>query len=527
VTLSLPRSKAAPRLRLKRWINLCCATGGHGLGAAMVAVALASVSGCMVGPDFQRPSPPAARGYTRQPLPEQTASAAIAGGESQRLVDDLDIPGQWWTLFHAPALNALILASLKASPNLEAAQAALRQAQENVYAQEGFYYPDVQASLTPSRQKNATGTVAPTLATGVPLYSLYTPQVSVSYALDVWGGNRRQVESLQAQADALRFQVEATYLTLTSTIVAAAIQEASLRAQIAATQEIISIEREQLELLRTQYRLGAIAMADVVAQDALLAQTEATLPALQKQLSQQRDQLAALAGRLPSEEPDENFQLSELQLPQELPLSLPAKLVLQRPDVRSAEEQLHAASALVGVAIANELPQFTISAGAGSTATQITQLFTSGTGFWNIAANLAQPLFDGGTLHHRKRAADASFEQAAAQYRGTVISACQNVADVLHALYYDAIALAASLRAQSAASTGLHIARRATELGSASYLSLLNAEQTYQQALVAVAQARANRFADTAALFQALGGGWWNRDDAVAKQARTPTGDQD
>ena len=483
--------------------------------------------GCTVGPDFQRPSPPDVRGYSRDALPAQTVSANVAGGEAQHLVEGLDIPGQWWMLLHSPALNALIERSLKANPSVEAAQAALRQAQENVYAQEGLYYPTVQASLSPSRQQNATGTLSPTLTSGVPLYSLFTPQVSVAYALDAWGGNRRQVESLRAQADASRFQLEATYLTLSANVVAAAVQEASLRAQIAATEQIIRIEGEQLELLRTQYRLGAIAMADVIAQDALLAQTEVTLPALQKQLAQQRDLLAALAGRLPSDEPAETFDLAALQLPQELPLSLPAKLVEQRPDVRSAEALLHAASAQVGVAIANQLPQITISAGAGSSATQVSQLFTAGTGFWSIAGTLAQPLFDGGTLLHRKRAADATLEQAAAQYRGTVVTACQNVADVLHALYYDAAALAAGLRAEREAAASLDIARRATELGATSYLQLLTAEQAYQQALITLAQARANRFADTAALFQALGGGWWNRAEVVADQPRTTTSHQD
>ena len=494
--------------------------------AAFVALTVALIGGCAVGPDFQRPSPPDTAAYAREPLPSQTASADIAGGEAQRMLQGLDIPGQWWTLFHSPALNSLIELSLKSNPNLEAAQAALRQAQENVYAQQGFFFPDVEASFAPSRQKNATGTIAPTLSSGAPLFSLYTPQVSVSYTLDVWGGNRRQVESLQAQADALRFQLDATYLTLTSNVVAAAIQEASLRAQIGATETVIRIEGEQLGLFRAQYTLGAIAMADVVAQEAALAQAEATLPGLLKQLAQQRDLISALAGRVPSAEPDETFELAAIDLPQELPLSLPSRLVEQRPDVRSAEEQLHAASAQVGVAIANELPQITISASIGSSATQMSQLFTSGTGFWSVAGNLLQPLFDGGTLFHRKRAADAALEQAAAQYRSTVITAFQNVADVLHALYFDAAALDASLRAERAAATSLDIGRQALQLGSISYLALLNAEQTYQQTVIALAQAQANRYADTAALFQALGGGWWNQGDASSARAENASGNQ-
>jgi len=522
----LPYAVTHQARRVRRRERLRVGSLGRDLGATAIAAAIVLVAGCAVGPDYQRPSPPDASGYTREPLPAQTASAAMAGGEAQRLIQDRDIPGQWWTLFRSPPLNALIEQALKANPSLEAAQAALRQAQENVYAQEGFFYPNVQASFSPSRQKNATATLAPTLTSGEPLFSLYTPQVTVSYTLDVWGGNRRQVESLQAQADALRFQLEATYLTLTSNVVATAIQEASLRAQIAATNSVIRIEQEQLDLLRAQYALGAIAMADVVAQEATLGQTEATLPPLQKQLAQQRDLLSALLGRVPSAEPDEKFELAALELPQDLPLSLPSRLVEQRPDVRSAEEQLHAASALVGVAMANQLPQITISAGGGSSATQMSQLFTSGTGFWSVAANLLQPLFDGGTLLHRERAADAALQQAAAQYRSTVITAFQNVADVLHALYFDAAALDASLRAERAAATSLDIGRQALQLGSISYLALLNAEQTYQQAVIALAQARANRYADTAALFQALGGGWWNQADAASARAETSSSNQ-
>jgi NodT family efflux transporter outer membrane factor (OMF) lipoprotein len=501
------------------------AAAGRWLAGCINAAALALSAGCAVGPNFQHPSAPETASYTREPLPAQTVAGDVAGGAAQRLVQGMDIPGQWWVLFRSTPLNALIEQSLKTNPSLEAAQAALRQAQENVYAQEGFFYPNVQASFAPSRQKNATATIAPTLTSGAPIFSLYTPQVSVSYSLDVWGGNRRQVESLQAQADSLRFQLEATYLTLTSNVVAAAIQEASLRAQIAATEEVIRIESEQLGLLHAQYDLGAVAMADVVAQEAALAQAQATLPPLNKQLAQQRDLLAALAGRIPSAEPDETFELAALELPLDLPLSLPSRLVEQRPDVRSAEEQLHAASAEVGVAIANQLPQITLSATGGSSATQMSQLFTSGTGFWSVAGNFLQPLFDGGTLLHRKRAADAALEQAAAQYRATVITAFQNVADVLHALYFDAAALEAAVRAKRAAESSLDIARHALQLGSISYLSLLNAEQTYQQTVITLAQARANRYADTAALFQALGGGWWNQSAGASTQAETPSSD--
>jgi NodT family efflux transporter outer membrane factor (OMF) lipoprotein len=483
------------------------------LGAALL------VAGCAVGPDFLRPKPPAVEGYTPEPLPTQTAAADVAGGAAQRFVKAMDIPGQWWTLFGSEALNTLVEAAIKANPNLDAAQAALRVARENVYAQLGAYFPSLSGNFSPSRQKNATAVISPTLTSGQPIFNLFTAQLAVSYVPDVFGLNRRTVESLEAQAEFQRFQLAATYLTLTSNVAAAAIQEASLRGQIAATEEIIKIESELLELLRRQQALGQIAMADVVAQQAALAQVQATLPPLKKQLALQRDTLTALVGRFPSDEVTERFELSTLELPQELPVSLPARLVDQRPDVRAAEATLHSASAQIGVAIANRLPNLTLSASAGTTAAQIDRLFTTGTGFWSIAASLTQPIFDGGTLLHRERAARAAYDQAAAQYRATVIAALQNVADALIALQYDADALKETLAAERAAGESLAIARRQLELGAISYLSLLNAQQTYLQAVVNLAQARGNRLADTAALFQALGGGWWQRQEIAGPEA--------
>jgi NodT family efflux transporter outer membrane factor (OMF) lipoprotein len=475
-------------------------------------------AGCMVGPDFRRPAAPNINGYAKDPLPTQTASASVTGGEAQRFVQGQDIPGQWWKLFHSRALNVLIEQALKANPDLQVAQASLRLAMENVYAQLGFYYPTVQANFSPSRQRNAVDVIAPTLTSGDAIFNLYTAQVNVSYMLDAFGGNRRQVESLKAQAESQRFQLEATYLTLTSNVVVAAVQEASLREQLAATQKVIEIESEALTLFRRQYELGAIAMADVVAQEAALAQTQATLLPLRKQLAQQRDLLARLVGRFPSEEPVETFELSTLELPQDLPVSLPSQLVEQRPDIRSAEAQLHAASAQVGVAIANMLPQITLSAGIGSTAVQMSKLFTSNSEFWNATGSFTQTILAGGTLLHRKRAAVAALDQSAAQYRSTVLTAFQNVADTLRVLEYDADAVRAQAAAERAAAKSLQIAREALALGAISYLSLLNAQMTYEQAVVNLAQAQGNRYADTAALFQALGGGWWNRSDVASTQ---------
>ena len=489
--------------------------GLRGSASCLLAIAVA-LTGCEVGPDFERPRAPGVPGYTPEALPGQTTATDVKGGEAQRFVHGLDIPGQWWTLFRSEALNSLVEQALENSPTLPAAEAALRQAWENVYAEQGAFFPTVLASFSPSRNKTATGALSAASASGNPFFSLYTAQVAVSYMPDVFGGTRRQVESLMATAEFQRYQVEAAYLTLTSNVVAAAVQEASLRGQIAATQEIIKIESASLDILRKQFQLGQVAGLDVAAVEATLAQAQATLPPLQKQLAVQRDLLTVLIGRFPSQQPAEKFELASLHLPPELPVSLPSKLVEQRPDVQSAEAQLHAASASIGVAIAARLPQFTLAPSVGLASNQIDTMFmTPGTAFWTLVGTVTQTVFDAGILLHKERAAVAAFDEAAAMYRSTVITAFQNVADALHAVQSDAETLKAAVAAESAAFKSLEIARRQLQLGAISYLGLLTAQTTYQTALIALVQAQAARYADTAALFQALGGGWWNRKDVA------------
>jgi NodT family efflux transporter outer membrane factor (OMF) lipoprotein len=480
-----------------------------------VAAAALLLAACAVGPDFERPAAPTVSGYTPESLAPETAAADIAGGAAQHFAAGQDIPGEWWTLFHSEPLNTLIAEALTANPDLQAAQAALRQAQELVYAQEGVFFPSVDGSFQVQRQKiNGASSGQPNVHG---IFNLSTAAVSVSYPLDVFGGERRQLESTEAQAEFQRFQLEAAYLTLTSNVVAAAVQESSLRAQIAATQDIIDDQSKQVDVLRQQFTLGGVAKSAVLADETILAQTRATLPPLQKQLAQQRNRIAALAGHFPSEAPAQTFELAALQLPQDLPVSLPSQLVEQRPDVRASEAQLHQASAQIGVATANMLPQFTITGDVGSTALAIGSLFTPGTGVWSIAAAVAQPIFHGGTLLHEKRAAEAAYDEAAAQYRSTVIAAFQNVADSLRALQADADALKASLAAEQAAADSLSLARDQFKLGAISYPALLDSQTAYQQTRIALVQAQANRYADTAALFQALGGGWWNRTDVAAE----------
>jgi NodT family efflux transporter outer membrane factor (OMF) lipoprotein len=465
-----------------------------------------------VGPNFKRPAAPAVSDYTGRPLSTTVTSTNVAGGEAQRFAKGTDIAGDWWTLFHSRPLNELIEQSLTNNPDLKAAQAALSVARENVLAQRGVYYPSVAGSFSASRQKQS-GALAPTPSSNAYQYNLFTPQVSVSYSPDVFGLNRRTLESLKAQEQGVRFQMIATYITLSANVVVTAIQEGSVQMQIDATRELIGINSNMVQILQYQLAKGYASRLDLAAQESQLAQVTATLPPLLKQSAQLRDLLAVLAGRFPNQTTAEKFGLASLQLPEELPVSLPSQLVAQRPDVLQAEANLHAASAQIGIAIANRLPNITLTANAGSTALALDRLFTSGTGFWGLGAAATAPVFQGGTLLHHERAAKAAYVQAAEQYRSTVLTAFQNVADTLTALEQDAESLKAAAAAADDAQITLDLSQRQWQDGYISYLALLSAEQAYQQARINLVQAQASRYADTAALFQALGGGWWHRAD--------------
>jgi NodT family efflux transporter outer membrane factor (OMF) lipoprotein len=467
----------------------------------LALAAAASLSACAVGPNFHKPAAPDIDRYTSQPLP-----AASGQGSEQSFIPGQDPAADWWKGFGSSEIDALVDQAVHANPTMQAAEATLRQSLENVAAQRGVYFPSLQASAAATRNRDAVQVLSPTLTSGASTYSLFTPQLTVAFVPDVFGGNRRQVESLQAMAEANRDQFDAAYLTLVANVVTAAIQEAGLRAQIEATGRVIDLERESLDVMRKQLELGAIAEADVLAQDAALAQIEASLPPLQKSLDQQHDLLAALTGRLPAAAPISTLELDSLQLPAQIPLGVPSQLVERRPDVRAAEAQLHAATAAVGVAIANMLPQITLSGTIGDVATQANQIFSGQSEFWTVGASLSQTLFAGGTLWHRERAARAGVDIAGAQYRLAVLTAFQNVADAMRALSADGEAVRAQQRAYSAAGASLGIARQQFELGAVSYLSLLNAQQTYQQAVIGREQALMNRYVDSAALFQALGG---------------------
>ncbi|WP_248798453.1 efflux transporter outer membrane subunit [Pseudomonas sp. MWU13-2105] len=478
------------------------------------------LAGCAVGPDFVRPGVAKDAGYARDTLTTPTASADVAaGGAAQKLVEGMDIPGQWWTLFRSPALNALVEEALKANSDVAAAQAALHQANELAYAEQSSLFPSLSANASRTRQLPST---ANTFGLPAKILTVNSASLSVSYDADVFGGGRRQIEASTAQAEYERYQLEATYLTLTSNVVNTAITLASLRDQVSATQELIRLQSDQLELLQSRRRLGAIANTDVLAQQAALAQTRATLPPLQKQLAQTRNQLMAYLGRFPNQDQGERFDLASLHLPEQLPLSLPSSIVEQRPDVRSAEAQLHQASANIGVAIANQLPQFSISGTLGSSALSGTRLFSSGTGFWSLAGSVSQTIFDAGTLKHRKQAAVAAYDESAARYRGTVISAFQDVANALRALQADADTLNQQVQAEQAAHESLALTQAQFQLGAVAYLNLLTAQQTYQNAVLTRVRAQSARYSDTTALFQALGGGWWNRTDVAPASVGSP-----
>jgi NodT family efflux transporter outer membrane factor (OMF) lipoprotein len=478
-----------------------------------------------VGPNFHRPPPPKEAGYTVAALPEKTTSTPGPSGDAQQFVMGQDVDYGWWEAFGSPGINSLVERAFRVNPTVRAAQAALRQAQEMVYAQQGYFWPNVGADYNFERQK-LPGNTATSAAPGVQgtgqvllppapaqplIYNFQTAQLTVGFVPDVFGENRRKVESLDAQAQNQRFELEATFISLASNVVAAAIQEASTRAQLKAAQEIIAHNEKSVAILRDKLEQGYAGAGDLATQELQLAQAKSQLPPLQKQFEQNRDLIRELAGNLPDEDVSETFELSSLKLPTELPLSLPSRIIEQRPDIRAAEETMRSANANVGAAIAAMLPQFTITGTAGGTASQFSDLFAKGGPFWTLIGDASQPIFEGGTLWHTKKAADQALKQAAAQYQSTVLQAYQNVADTLHAVVTDADALAAAADAERAAKKAMDLAQERLDNGYGDYLSELAAAMVYQQAVLTEVQARATRLGDSAALYQALGGGWWNR----------------
>jgi NodT family efflux transporter outer membrane factor (OMF) lipoprotein len=473
---------------------------------------------CAVGPDYHQPAAPAVASYTPDALP---AASAAADGISQQFVSGADISGAWWTLYHSPELNRLIDAALANNPTLAASQQTLIEAEENVRAEQGSFLPTISGSFQDTRTRLSSAELASsgnTAAAGaanfaVPPYTLYNATLSLSYSPDVFGGVRRQVESLQGQADYEQFELEAAYLTLTANVVTAAVTEASYRAQIDATNQIIASDQKQLDILNRQFALGGVPKANLLSEQATLAQTQATLPTLESQLAQTRNQLADYVGTFPADFHEADFTLADLHLPANLPVSLPSALVNQRPDVRAAAAQLHTASANVGVATANMLPQISLSADVGHEGLDTATLFTPQTLLWSLVAGITQPIFEGGTLNARRLSAVAALRASGAQYQATVLTAFQNVADALQVLQYDAASLQSSELAEQSSAKSLAVTQDQVQLGGQPFTAELTAQTTYQNAVITRVKAQATRLSDTAALFQALGGGWWNRQD--------------
>ena len=473
---------------------------------------------CAVGPDFRVPDAPLVDKYTQSPMPEKTVASDTVGGVEQRFISGRDIPRQWWSLFQSEALDRLIRMALQESPSVALAEARLREARENRAVQFGTLFPSIDAGVSASQQKISGASLGePDLI--IDSFNLFNASVGVSYTLDIFGGQRRQLEALDAQVEYQGYQLEGAYLVLTSNIVTTAMLEASLRLQMRATRDIIDYQSEQLRLVEKRYEVGAVPLSDVLTQRAQLAQSQAALPVLEKNLSFRHHQLAVLVGKLPGEIQLPEFELESMSLPQELPVSMPSSLVRQRPDIKAAEAVLHAASAEVGVATANLYPKITLTGSYGFAANSISDLFDSRSIVWNFGAGLLQPLFHGGALTARRRAAIALYDQALAQYRITILQSFQNVADVLRALEADALTLQAQATAEKAASESLDLTQKQYQLGAVSYLSLLNAQRQYQEAHILLVQAQAARFADTAALFAAMGGGWWNNESRDTETA--------
>ncbi len=486
------------------------------------------LAGCAVGPDYHAPAPPATSGYIAGGLPAATASAA---GGSQQFDPGADISGQWWALFQSPELNSLIDAALAQNPTLAAAQQTLIEAEENLRAEQGYFLPSISANFQDERQRLSSastasfggGVGATNNNTTISPFTIYNTSLNLSYSPDVFGGVRRQVENLAALAQYQRYELEASYLTITTNIVTSAVTEASLHAQIDATQQIITIEQRQLSILNSQFNLGGVPKADVLNEQATLANTLATLPPLELQLAQARNQLADYVGVFPADFHEADFTLPSLRLPERLPVSLPSALVGQRPDVAASAAQLHEASASLGVATANMLPQITLTAGVGHESLTTAALFTPQTLVWSLIAGITQPLFEGGTLNARRKAALAALRFSADQYQVTVLAAFQNVSDALQAVQFDAQTLAAAQQAVAAAGQSLTVTQNQFKFGGQPITAVLTAQTTYQNAVLAQARAAASRLSDTAGLFQALGGGWWHRAD-VGPAARACCG---
>jgi len=464
-----------------------------------------------VGPNVVRPAAPATQRYT---YGEEPAGTIVAEGGAQRFGNGAKIAADWWRLFGNPQLDAVVMQSIDNNPTLQAAQAALRQSQDNLKAGYGIFYPQLGASFEPTRQQFSPARFGDTTGPSS-IFSLYTLSTTVTYVLDVFGGERRTVEGLGAQVDVQYYNAQGTYLALSGNIVNAMVAEAAYQGEIEATKQTVGFLDEQTRITAAQAAAGLVPYANLLSIQTQLSTTEATLPPLRQQLAHTLHLLGMLAGQAPGDWAPPRVTLAELKLPDDLPVSLPSDLVRQRPDILMAEAQLHSASAQIGVATANMLPNFNLTANYGLNSSTLSTLFGSSAAFWTMGATLATPLIQGPTLWYQRKAAIDAYQQALANYRQTVLAALAQVADTLDALQHDAEALQAQSLALSSAAEALRLIQANYQAGTVNYLQVLIADYQYQQATLGYIQAVGQRFQDTAALFVALGGGWWNSSPGI------------
>lgn len=467
------------------------------------------LSGCAVGPDFATPETPPVTSYTAA----QDVSSETRAGDAEQQFSTVDIPAQWWALFHSTTLDQWVKTAMTDSPTLDAARARLRQAQEDLNAQTGARtLPSIDGKLSGARQKVDPAAFGVPVAEQPPPFTLYNASVSVSYTLDIFGANQRALEGLKAEVDNQAHELQAARMTLAANVVTTAIRQAAAREKIDTTLALFAAQSEQLRIMQARLHAGGVSQADVSNQQLLLAQTRATLPPLEAQFSQLSHQLAVYLGQPPSLLPITPLRLADLQLPADVPVGIPSQLTRQRPDILAAEALWHKASADVGVATANLYPQFTLTGSFGSQRTNAGDL-SQGLNVWNLGLGLVQPLFHGGELQALKRSAEAAYDAAAAQYRQTVLQGFQQVADALRSLQTDAQSVNARQDAAQQAQAALDIARARYQSGGISHLSLLDSQRQQLQTHVDSIGAQADQYADTAALLHAVGGGWWNEPD--------------
>ncbi len=463
------------------------------------------IAGCAVGPDFVRPAAPTTQRYDSG---EQPASTIATVGGAQRFEYRVEVASDWWKLFGCPKLDGLILQATANSPTLQSAEAALKQSEDNLRAGYGIFFPQLSASFQPTRQQFSPVRFGENVSPSI--FSLYTLSTTVSYTLDVFGGERRTVESLSAQADVQYYNAIGAYLTLSGNVVNAIVAEASYQAEIDSTEHLIGYLQEQERITAAQAKAGIVPYSNLLSIQTQLGTTEATLPPLRQQLAHTRHLLTTLAGRSPGEDwAPPRVSFAELTLPNQIPVSLPSDLVRQRPDIQVAEAQLHSASAQIGVATAAMLPSFTLNANYGLNSTSLSSLFGSSAEFWTLGAGLATPLIQGPTLWYQRKAAIDAYQQALANYRQTVLAALAQVADALDALQHDAEAVKAESEALNSSAENLHLIDANYRAGTVNYLQVLIADYQYEQSQIGYIQALGQRYQDTAALFVALGGGWW------------------